>query len=432
VSRYVIIGNSAAGVTAAETIRRLDRSGEITIVDAEPYPCYSRCLLPYFLDGRRDEQGLAIRPPDFYAKLGLNTLLGQKVESVLPQEKAIRLADGTKLPYDKLLIATGASPTFPSWPGLETEGVYGLRTLDDAKRLLRQAASARRAGVIGAGFVGLETAWALYRRGLEVTVVGRSRRILRQQFDATAASIIMREMQAEGIRFLLGVGIKEIAPPSLWEKVFGRAGCGVILDNGDRLKAELVVVATGVRPNVDLLSGSGVAVNRGVVVDAYQATNVPDIYAAGDVAEIVDWVTGARGLSQIWPSAVVQGLVAGYNMAGVKRELGALIGLQNAVEFRDVPAIAIGLTQPEDVEDRGYEVLTAYQPDRNLYKKLVLRDDVIVGLILVGEISQTGVYAALMRKKANVKKYKDRLLRPDFGYALVGQAWQEPRSDLCR
>lgn len=424
-SRYVIIGNSAAGVTAAETIRRLDRSGEITIVDAEPYPCYSRCLLPYFLDGRRDEKGLSIRPPDFYAKLGLNALLGHKVERVLPQEKAVRLADGRKLEYDKLLIATGASPAFPPWPGVGAEGVYGLHTLDDAKQILRQAAGARRAVVVGAGFVGLETAWALYRRGLEVTVVGRSRRILRRQFDATAASIIMREMQAEGIRFLLGVDIKEIVPPSLWQKIFGRAGCGVILDNGDRLKAELVVIATGVRPNVDLLAGSGVVVNKGVVVDAYQATNVPDIYAAGDVAEIVDGITGARGASQIWPSAVVQGLVAGYNMAGVKRELGGLIGLQNAVEFRDVPAIAMGLTQPEDEEDRNYEVLTAFQPERNLYKKLVLRDDVIVGLILVGEISQAGVYAALMRKRAKVGKYKERLLRPDFGYALVSRAWQE-------
>lgn len=413
---YVIVGNSAAGISAAETIRRLDPEGDITIVDAEKMHVYSRCLLPNYLGGTRSEEALRIRPRDFYQRLRLSTCFGYRVVKVDPVEKAVILENGARLKYDRLFIGTGSSTAFPPVPGIDGEGVYGLRTLEDAKAILALAAQARRAVIVGGGFVGLEAAWALYRRGLEVTVVEKMPQILPQQFDAYAAGILLREMQAEGIRFILGTGIREIAAPGLWEKLTGKAGRGVILENGDRLKAELVIVATGTRANTELVAGTGVKINRGIVVDKHQWTGVEGIYAGGDVAETEDVVTGRVGLTPIWPNAVAQGRVAGYNMAGVPREYGGMIGMQNAVEFRDVPAIAVGLAQ---ADGDGYEVLKEYQPDRNLYKKIVLKDDTIVGLILVGDIRQAGVYSALMRKKVKVTKFKQRLLRPDFGYGQV-------------
>ncbi|TDA70537.1 MAG: NAD(P)/FAD-dependent oxidoreductase [Clostridia bacterium] len=413
---YVIVGNSAAGISAAETIRRLDPEGDITIVDVEKTPAYSRCLLPNYLGGTRSEDALRIRPRDFYQKLRLNTCFGYRVARVDVGEKVARLDNGARLKYDRLFISTGSSTFMPPVPGITGEGVYGLRTLEDAKKILAQAGQARRAVIIGGGFVGLEAAWALYRRGLEVTVVEKMPQILPQQFDACAAAILLREMQAEGIRFILGTGIKEIAAPGLWEKLTGKAGRGVILENGDRLKAELVIVATGTRANTGLVEGTGVKVNLGIVVDKYQSTGMEGVYAGGDVAETEDVVSGRIGLTPIWPNAVAQGRVAGYNMAGIPREYGGMIGMQNAVEFRDVPAIAVGLAQ---ADGDGYEILKEYRPEHNLYKKIVLKDDIIVGLILVGDIRQAGVYSALMRKKAKVTRLKHRLLRPDFGYGQV-------------
>lgn len=413
---YVMVGNSAAGISAAETIRRLDPEGDITIVDAEKTHVYSRCLLPNYLGGTRSEEALRIRPRDFYQKLSLNTCFGYRVEKVDPGEKAVILDNGARFKYDHLFIATGSSTAFPPIPGIAGDGVYGLRTLGDAKEILARASQARRAVIVGGGFVGLEAAWALYHRGLEVTVVEKMPQILPQQFDATAAAMLLSEMQTEGIRFILGTGIKEIAAPGLWEKLSGKAGRGVILENGDRLKAELVIVATGTRANTQLVAGTGVKINRGIAVDKYQWTGIEGIYAGGDVAETEDVVTGRMGLTPIWPNAVAQGRVAGYNMAGVPREYGGIIGMQNAVEFRDVPAMAIGLAQ---ADGDGYEILKEYQPDHNQYKKVVLRDDVIVGLVLVGDIRQAGVYSALMRKKARVTKFKHRLLRPDFSYGQV-------------
>ncbi|SMB99082.1 Pyridine nucleotide-disulphide oxidoreductase [Thermanaeromonas toyohensis ToBE] len=414
--RHVIIGNSAAGVRAAETLRSLDPNAEIVMIAEENLPAYSRCLLPNFLAGTRVEDNLRIRPRDFYSRNRIKTLFGQRAVGVDAKSKEVKLEDGTVVPYDKLLIATGASSSFPPVPGVKGENVFGLRHLSDAKGILRACNGARKVVIIGGGFVGLETAYALYGRGLEVTVVEKMPHILPQQFDALAASILMRDMQAEGIRFILGKGIKEIAPPGLWSRLFGRPGKGIILEDGERLKADVVVIATGTRPNVEVVRDSGMVINRGIPVNEYMETSIPDIYAAGDVAETKDVVTGQMVLTPIWPNACAQGRIAAYNMAGIRRPYSGMVGMQNAVEFREVPAIAMGLTQPPEGE---YEILVDYQPDRNRYKKLVLRDNILIGMILVGDIHQAGVYGALIKKKAEVRPFRHLLLRDDFNYGHI-------------
>ncbi|RJQ24810.1 MAG: NAD(P)/FAD-dependent oxidoreductase [Peptococcaceae bacterium] len=414
--RYVIIGNSAAGIKAAETLRKLDRGGLITVISEEPGPAYSRCLLPGFLAGTRHEDELRIRPENFYQWNLVDTIFGKKAVKVETGRKQVILADDRRVNYDKLLVATGSSTAFPPVEGLAGPGVLGLRNLADAKEILEYRRKARRVVVIGAGFVGLEAAYALYRRGLEVTVVEKMPHILPLQLDRPAAEIIQRDMQAEGIRFILGAGVREIAGPSLWTRLFGKTGRGVILDNGDRLKAEIVIVATGIKPNVDLVRDTEIKLNRGIVVDQYMRTAVPDVYAAGDVAETEDIITGVVCVTPIWPNAVTQGAIAACNMAGRPRLYTGLIGMQNAVEFRDVPAISMGITQPPD---SSYEVLALHHPERNLYRKLVLKNDVIVGMILVGDIRQAGVIAALMRKKANACKFKERILKGEFHHGYL-------------
>ncbi len=412
--RHVIIGSSAAGVAAAETIRKLDPNSEILMISEETGLPYSRCLTPEFLAGRLPEERLRIRPKDFYVRNGILAVLGYRVTAVLPEEKAVILNDGRRINYHKLLIATGSSTAFPPIPGIDNQGVFGLRSLADAKALLEAARGARRAVVIGAGPVGLEAAYALYERGIEVTVVERFPRILFQQLDEEASGILARDLQAEGVRILTGRGVKEIVGPSLWSRLFGKTGKGVILDSGEKLKAEIIVVATGTRPNTGLVKGSAIVVNRGIRVNGFMETTVPGVYAAGDVAETTDAVSGVTGLSPIWPNAVAQGKVAGYNMAGKPRELSLKIGMQNAMEFRMVPAIAVGITNPAG-ED--YQELKVHRPEENLYRKLVFQGNLLRGMILVGDIEQAGVLAALIKNKVNVSKFKNRLLEKSFSFA---------------
>jgi nitrite reductase (NADH) large subunit len=412
---YVIIGNGAAGTQAAETIRKNDPLGEITIISDEPYPAYSRCLLPEYLAGERALEAMHFKSSKFYKKNRIRARLGEKVVSISPEEKELHLEKGEKISYDCLLLATGSSALLPAFPGVEEEGVHLFRSLDDARKIKETARHSRRAVVVGGGFVGLEAAYALYKWGLEVTVIEKEPQILPGQFDAKAASILQNDMQAEGLRIITGNGISEIIGPSRWLRLFGNSGKGVILESGERLKAELVVLATGIRPNTSLAARAGVALNQGIIVDGFLATNLPDVYGAGDVVETIDAVSGRMSLSPIWPNAVVQGRIAGLNMAGKRRLYSKQIGMQNAVEFREVPAMAIGLTQLPP----GGEELVVYQPHHGFYKKLILKDDVLLGMILVGDVSQAGVYAALIKNKVSVKSFKHQLLKQDFGYSFL-------------
>lgn len=415
--RYVIIGNSAAGVRAAETLRKLDPSGKITMIAEENRSAYSRCLLPDYLAGERSADALRIRGLDFYEKKQILTFFGKKAVQVQPQNKEVILADGNKVSYDKLLLATGASSFIPPIPGIQGEHIFGLRNLSDAENILQASASAKRVVVIGGGFVGLEAAYALRSRGLEVTIVEKMPEILPRLFDETAAGILRSNMHAEGIQFILGVGVKEIRSPRWWQSLFGKKSKQVVLEDGQGLEADFVIIAIGTKPNIELAKESGVTINRGIPVNEFMQTNIPDIYAAGDVAETIDIVTGQKGLTPIWPNAVSQGRVAAYNMAGHKLPYGGLIGMQNSVEFREIPAIAMGITTPD--HPVHYEILTESKPDGMSYKKLVVKDNILVGMILVGNIQSAGVYGALIKTGTNIARFRQRMFADDFNYADI-------------
>ncbi len=414
--RYVIVGNSAAGTRAAETLRMLDEDSKITIISEENEQPYSRCMLPDYIGGEKDKKGLKFRTSYFYDKYDVEAYLGMRAIEVDTRARIVGLADGSPVPYDKLLIATGASSFIPPIPGIEGNNVFGLRDFIDARHILQGVQESEKALVIGGGFVGLEVAYALNNRGLEVTVVELQPQILPRQFDETAGEILMKDMEQAGIQFILGQGVKSIESPGFLKNLMGNKKKVVTLDEGRHLKTDLIVVAVGTRTNVDFIKHTDIKINKGIQVDKHMETTVPGIYAAGDVVETRDIVTDRIGLTPIWPNASAQGRVAAYNMAGKEKEYGGMIGMKNAVQFREVPAIAMGITRPD--EDK-YEVLSVAYPEQNYYKKVVLEDNVPVGMILVGDIHQAGIYGALIKKKANIEPYRQKLLRDDFNYANI-------------
>jgi nitrite reductase (NADH) large subunit len=416
---YVILGNGAAGIAAAEQLRKIDKKSEITILSEENYDVYSKCMLPDFLSGELSEDRLFIREKDFYNKNDIRTFYGDKVSNIDFDSKMVLTGTGKKYRYDKLLIASGNKPSIPPIKGLDESNAYFISSLDDAKRIIKDAEKARKVTIIGAGFVGLEAAFGLYKMGKEVTIVHRGARILPRQLDEKAAGIIKDELEKEGIRVILNSPVKEIIKPGYLKRLFGgNKTSAVVLDDGRILKTDMVVVTTGSGPNVEFIKDSTLKVNRGIIVDKHMMTSIKDVYAAGDVVETIDAVSGSRTLSPIWPNAVIQGEFAAYNMAGVEKEFSNLIGMQNTSEFREIPMISMGMVAPKG---EGYEEYIDYKPTETIYRKLIIKDNIVVGMIFLGDIRNSGVIGALIKNKINVQKIKHNMLNPNFGYSEVAE-----------
>jgi nitrite reductase (NADH) large subunit len=406
--RTVIIGNSVAAVGAIEAIRRHDVENPITVVADEPQHVYSRPLISYLLGGMADEAHMDYRPRDFYARQRVETMLGVEVTRVNPLEQNLALAGGGALAYDQLLIATGGRPFVPPIPGVDLEGVFTFTRWDDAQRIARtiEKHGARSALVVGGGLIGLKTAEALMARSLRVTVVELADRILSMTFDRTASKLAESLLRRAGAEIRIGVTVKEIVEKD------GRVN-HAILQDGERVECDLVVFAIGVRPNVGLIPPeAGIQVNRGILVDRRMQTSVPNVYAAGDCAEGYDMLLGANRPIAIWPNAYRQGYVAGCNMAGVEREYEGGFPM-NSIEVCGVPTISVGLTDP--LEGDGYEVLERYDREAPAYKRLVLRDNRLVGAICIGNVDRAGIYTGLIRDRADVAPFKDHLLAGNFG-----------------
>lgn len=405
--RYVIIGNSAAAVGAIEAIRQYDQDNSITLVSDETHPAYSRPLITYFLGGMVSEERMLYRPPDFYERYEVEPMLGVRVVRVDPQERELTLAGGGTLSYDQLLIATGGVPFVPSIPGGDLEGVFTFTRWDDARRMRHfiEAYGIRQAVVVGGGFIGLKTTEGLLARGIKVTIVELADRILSASFDRTASRLAEAILHREGVEIRTGTTVQEM---------IGRAGKvdHVILREEERLECDLLVFAIGVRPNTALVSQeAGIATHRGILVDEHMRTTAPDVYGAGDVVEALDMLLKVRRTIAIWPLAYRQGYVAGCNMAGAEQEYEGGIPM-NSVEVCGVPTISVGIADPQ--ED-GHEVLEEFNREEMAYKKLVLRNERLVGAILIGDIDRAGIYTGLIRNRAEVGGFKDELLSEHFG-----------------
>lgn len=409
--RHVIIGNSAAAVGAIEAIRRYDLDSPITVLSNEPHHVYSRPLISYLLGGLVDESRMDYRPRDFYDRFNVQTMLGVEVLRVEPQQKQLALQGGGTLSYDKLLISTGGKPFTPPTPGSNLEGIFTFTTWDDARRMAHyiETRPVKSALVLGGGLIGLKTAEALMARKIQVTLVELSDRILSATFDRTASKLAESLLRRDHV---------EIRMDNTVEEIIGRNGHvdHAVLRDGERVNCDMVVFAIGVRPNTGLVpQNAGIRTNRGICVDDRMRTTADDVYAAGDCVEAYDALTGTSRSIAIWPNAYRQGYVAGHTMAGVDLRYDAHL-VMNSIEVCGVPTISVGLTDPPtDGAGAGYEILERYDRNAPTYRKLVLRDQCLVGVIFIGAIQRAGIYTGLIRDQVNVSAFQQHLLSGNFG-----------------
>ncbi len=404
---YVIIGNSAAAVSAVEAIRSVDRDTPISLYCDEQAPIYSRCMLSYYLAGHVEKDDLRFRDDGWYERMAVEPHLGSAVTGLDADRKKLRLADGSEASYDKLLVATGAKARSLGRPGEELPGVFRLRNLPDAEGIVARLGEANRVAVLGGGLVGLKAAYALRERGMEVSVLVRSDHLMSQVADARAGDLIRERLEEKGIEVRTGVDAKAIA---------GDGGVKAVeLSEGGAVECGMVVVGKGVDSNLDVVKESGIEAHWGIVTDEHMQTSAPEVYAAGDVAETRDLLTGERTVNAIWPNASEQGRVAGFNMAGRERTYPGSLAM-NSVDFYGRSLMAVGKVRKLD---QGAEEVVDYQPERGRYRKLVIRDGRLIGLLIVGSMQGVGTALALIKAGVPVAEIQEVLLAEDFDYAKI-------------
>lgn len=383
--KHLIIGNSAAGVNAALAIRSLKPEDEITVVGEEAYPYYGRVLTSYYIDGRVNDEVIFLVNKEFYESKRIRTVLGTKVSSIDFAEKKAMLQDES-LEYDRLLIATGAAPQRLSVEGEEKKGVFSLRTIDDARRIKSYASKAKRALLVGGGLVSMKAFEALHNMGIKCTFVVSSSQLLSQALDSESAKRVADFVSEMGAEVLFNSNVERIEGDGRAERA--------LLDDGQKIDTDMVIVGKGVKPNTELLETSEARINRGIVVDRHMRA-FDSVYAAGDVAEAFDLLRNENRVNALWPVACEQGMVAGCNMAGYEREYAGAISM-NALSLGQMDIFSIGLT-------KGCEAITQENP----YRKLFFKGKRLVGAVLFGD-QPAGILKKAIVKGADVDGYAGR------------------------
>ena len=375
--KYVIIGNGVAATGCIEGIHSVDPEGPITVVSEENHAVYCRPLISYFLEKKTDPERMQYRNPEFYDRMGCEVLYGKKAVQIDAEKKMVLLEDGTALPYDALCVATGSSPFTPPFEGLDTvEEKYNFMTLDDALALDAAISETSRVLIIGGGLIGLKCAEGLCGRVAQITVCDLTDRILSSILDAECAALMQKQLEDAGLRFLLGDSV------SRFEKNIA------LMESGEKIPFDLLVLAVGVRPNVSLLKEAGGAINRGILIDDRMETSLPGIFAAGDCTEGEDLSSGQKKVLAIWPNAYLQGHAAGVNMAGGSEVFDKGIPM-NSIGFFGMHAMTAGTYEGELYEEKT----------ENSLKRLFAKDDRLKGFILIGVSERAGIYTSLIREQ---------------------------------
>ena len=396
---YVIIGNSAAAVGTIAGIREFDSTGKITVISDEKYHTYSRPLISYWLQGKVSDKNIYYRPKDFYEKNGVETVLGKKVTKIDTANKAVVLDDGLSVPYDKLMVATGSKPFVPPMNGLDRVHYHTFMSYDSVKAIRSEAKDGMRVLIIGAGLIGLKAAEALSAYNANITVVDLADRILPSILDIRAGQKMQKHIEEQGVRFILGTSVDEFSEHS------------AKLKNGATVNFDMLIMAVGVRPNTELIADAGGNVDRGIITDMTQKTSLDSIYAAGDCTVSYDASSDTDKILALLPNAYMQGEVAGRNMAG--REFYYVNAIpMNAIGFFGLHIITAGSYDGEEYVDEG----------ENTYKKLVFRDNMLKGYILMGDVARAGIYTSMIKERIDLGEVDIEMLKDKPQMMMFGKA----------
>ena len=392
---YLILGAGPAGVNAAESLRRLDSGATIRLIGDEPEPPYSRMAIPYLLMDRIEERGTHLRErDDHFDAMGIDIVRARATGIDSAAHRVMLDNDGDTLIYDKLLIATGSSPVLPPIPGIDGPNVATCWTLADARVIHDRARPGSHVALIGAGFIGSIILEALGMRGVKLSVIEQSERMVPRMMGAHAGELLQRWCESKGVDVHTGAGVD------------GIDASGVHLTDGSHIDADLVISATGVRPNIGFLDGSGVTVEQGVLIDRYFQTSASDIYAAGDVAQGLDFCTGEYAVHAIQPTAADHGHLAAQNMSGHPALYEGSMNM-NVLDTLGLLSCSFGSWQGVE----GGEHAELYAPDDYRYLLLQFDDDHLIGANAVGLSQHVGILRGLIQRRTSLGEWKNRLQR---------------------
>ncbi len=404
--RYVIAGFGAAGWSAAQAIRSKYEQGIITVISDEKSPPYARMLLSCWLKGKIEEEAIHLFPNDVFKSLNTEALYEKRAEKIDTDRQTVILNNGESIPYDELLIASGASPVRPEIKGIDLPGVLNLWTRDDTLRIREGIRENGEAVVIGAGFIGMQAVDALLKLNVRCSLIEALLHVLPRILDPEGAGLIESRLKREGVDIFTDTTVKEIGAEGKRKEI--------VLDSGRTLQADLVITAAGVRPNLDLAKTAVLKTDTGILVDECMRTSSSHVYAAGDVAESLDFSTGGRGVHAIWPTAVDQGWVAGMNMAGASVDYPGSLNM-NTLDVLDIPLASVGLFQGD-----GLEIGKHTESSRGIYRKIAFRDGRLTGAVLLGDISDIGIIRSMIHRRVDITSVKSAVV---FSPVKLGRTW---------
>jgi nitrite reductase (NADH) large subunit len=411
---YVIIGGSAAGMAAAETIKGLDPLGSVLVLSDEADAPYFRPMTPYLISRRKSAEDIFLHGRGPYQTKEIEVSLRTRAARIDTRAGQVVTDRGELIPYDRLLIATGSRPNIPSnIGGLKNKGVFALRSLEDARQVAGWSESISHAVMLGGGLLNLKAAFALLEREIKVTLVVYSPEVLSQLMEPADAFLIRRALDQAGLQILTDCNARHILSDA-------KGVTGVVLDNGTEIGCGMVCIGKGVRPNVDWIDSEDILVNRGVVVDRYTRTHAENVYAAGDVAVTFDPITGAPMITGLWTNAVEMGRCAGANMAGRPTAYGGTFGILNATQVARMPFVSMGI-----VHTTGTDYETYTKSTTGAYRKLVFspEGDLLIGALFVGDITNAGLYRAVIRERVKMDSIKRQVIdhRLHYGHRLYAK-----------
>jgi len=398
--QHVIIGAGPAGVIAAETLKKIDPRATVTIIGDEPETPYSRMAIPYYLIKKIGETGTWLRKDKNHFQTAGITLIQDRVTSVNSPARKLTLEKYADMNYDRLLIATGSHPLRPPIPGMDLAQVHSCWTLEDGRAIAKLAKPGADVVLIGAGFIGCIILEALAARGVNLTVVEMGDRMVPRMMNQTAGNLIKEWCQHKGVIVHTSTGVESIDKGGL------RGGLRVKLNNGETLKADLVICATGVRANIAFLKGSGINTGDGVLVNERLQSSIPEIYAAGDVCQGKDFSTGEYSVQAIQPTAADHGRIAAMNMAGKNSVHKGSVNM-NVLDTMGLISSSYGLWMGVD----GGDTAELSDPGRYRYLSLQFEDDIMVGAQALGLTEHVGVLRGLIQTKLRLGKWKQHLMK---------------------